>query len=36
MALREITHEAEIDLFRQELVNLVDQRHGLAPFPRTV
>jgi transposase, IS5 family len=29
MALREITHEAEIDLFRQELVNLVDLRHAL-------
>jgi transposase, IS5 family len=29
MALREIIHEAEIDLFRQELVNLVDLRHAL-------
>jgi transposase, IS5 family len=29
MALREITHEADIDLFRQELVNLVDLRHAL-------
>jgi transposase, IS5 family len=29
MALREITHEAEIDLFRQELANLVDLRHAL-------
>jgi IS5 family transposase len=29
MALREITHIAEIDLFRQELVNLVDLRHAL-------
>jgi transposase, IS5 family len=29
MALREITHEADIDLFRQELVNLVDLRHVL-------
>lgn len=29
MALRETTHEAEIDLFRQELVNLVDLRHEL-------
>jgi transposase, IS5 family len=29
MALREITHEAEMDLFRQELVNLVDLRHAL-------
>lgn len=29
MALRETTHEAEIDLFRQELVNLVDLRHQL-------
>jgi transposase, IS5 family len=29
MALRETTHEAEIDLFRQELVNLVDLRHAL-------
>lgn len=29
MALREITHEAEIDLFRQELVNLIDLRHEL-------
>jgi IS5 family transposase len=29
MALRSITHEADIDLFRQELVNLVDLRHAL-------
>ena len=29
MALREIIHEAEIDLFRQELINLVDLRHAL-------
>jgi transposase, IS5 family len=29
MALRETTHEAEIDLFRQELVNLVDLHHAL-------
>jgi transposase, IS5 family len=29
MALRKITHEADIDLFRQELVNLVDLRHAL-------
>jgi hypothetical protein len=29
MALREITHEADIDLFRQELVNLIDLRHSL-------
>jgi transposase, IS5 family len=29
MALRETTHEAEVDLFRQELVNLIDMRHEL-------
>jgi hypothetical protein len=29
MALREINHEAKIDLFRKELVNLVDLRHDL-------
>ena len=29
MALRETLHDTDIDLFRQELVNLVDQRHEL-------
>jgi transposase, IS5 family len=29
MVLYETTHEAEIDLFRQELVNLIDLRHEL-------
>jgi transposase, IS5 family len=30
MALRETTHDSDIDLFRQELVNLIDMRHELA------
>jgi hypothetical protein len=30
MALRESTHDSDIDLFRQELVNLIDMRHELA------
>jgi transposase, IS5 family len=30
MALRETIHDSEIDLFRQELVNLIDMRHELA------
>jgi transposase, IS5 family len=29
MALRESTHQADADLFRQELVNLIDLRHEL-------
>jgi transposase, IS5 family len=29
MALRETTHDSDIDLFRQELVNLIDMRHEL-------
>jgi transposase, IS5 family len=29
MALRESTHQADADLFRQELVNLIDMRHEL-------
>ena len=29
MVLRETIHDTDIDLFRQELVNLVDQRHEL-------
>jgi transposase, IS5 family len=29
MALRESTHQADIDLFRQELVNMIDLRHEL-------
>ena len=29
MALRETLHDTDIDLFRQELVNLIDQRHEL-------
>jgi transposase, IS5 family len=29
MALRESTHQADVDLFRQELVNLIDMRHEL-------
>jgi transposase, IS5 family len=29
MALRESTHQADVDLFRQELVNLIDLRHEL-------
>ena len=36
MALREIIHEAEIDLFRQELVNLVDLRHALCVLARKI
>jgi transposase, IS5 family len=29
MALRQSTHQADVDLFRQELVNLIDLRHEL-------
>lgn len=29
MALRETIHDTDIDLFRQELVNLMDLRHEL-------
>jgi transposase, IS5 family len=29
MALRETLHNTDIDLFRQELVNLIDLRHEL-------
>jgi hypothetical protein len=29
MALRESTRQADADLFRQELVNLIDMRHEL-------
>jgi transposase, IS5 family len=29
MALRDSTHQADVDLFRQELVNMIDLRHEL-------
>ena len=32
MALRETIYDTDIDLFRQELVNLIDVRHGLCPL----
>jgi transposase, IS5 family len=36
MALREIIHEAEIDLFRQKSANLVDLRHALCALARKI